>query len=139
MQTLLPSVRDRLLGLRADCNKAGYDIFFGSCCRTAAEQTSIVASGASATDHSWHVVRRACDVYCYADNGVLDMKGIGLGRYRQMHRLAEASGGMGVKGLPFSKTDGNFRLKSGKTVSDLGHIEFRDGLEWATAYAQITG
>lgn len=137
LQTLLPTVRTRLLQLREDCNKGGFDIFFGSACRTTLEQAQIVASGASAATKSWHVVRRACDIYVYDDDGKLDLKGKLLGRYRQMHRFAEAGGGMGVKGLPFDQTDGYFRTKDGTRVADRGHVEYRDGLTWDAAYRQL--
>jgi len=139
LDTLLPSVKTRSLGLREDCHTAGFDIFFGSCCRSTLEQAQIMASGASSVMRSWHVVKRACDVYVYSDDGQLDMKGLLLTRYRIMHRLAEAAGGMGVKNLPFDQTDGYFRLKNGTRVADRGHVQWTDNLTWDAAFAQING
>lgn len=130
LSALLPQVRGALEGLRARLAAEGIRTFVGETVRDESEQAARVASGNSATNKSWHRLRRAVDLYPY-DGAKVDLAGKRVDLFRRMHDVAKS---FGFRGLAFN-LDGTKRYittKKGK-VWDGGHLEFPEGMAWDVA------
>jgi len=133
LQQLVPSAQVALRRLQARLLELGIGTYVGSTARTEAQQAANVSKGVSATNHSWHRLRRGVDLYPKLPNGQPDLQGTQLEKFRTMHLEAEK---FLWRGLAFHK-DGSKRYittNKGK-VWDGGHLEFPEGMTWAQAEA----
>jgi hypothetical protein len=131
LQQLVPSAQAALRRLQARLLEQGIGTYVGSTARTEAQQAANVSKGVSATNHSWHRVRRAVDLYPLLPTGKPDLQGTQLELFRRMHQEAEK---LLWRGLAFNK-DGSKRYittNKGK-VWDGGHLEYPEGMTWAQA------
>lgn len=135
LEQLIPEAQTALVSLMARLRQLGIQTYVGSTRRNPAEQAAIVQRGNSATQHSWHLLGRAVDLYPRLPNGQPDLNGSQLDAFRTMHAESKA---FGWSGLAFN-ADGSKRLitttKGGKQakVWDGGHLQFTDGMTWAQA------
>lgn len=138
-QQLIPPAQVALAHLQAELSdRYGIDTYVGSVRRTPKQQAGNVAKGVSATQHSWHLLDRAVDLYPLLDDGKPDLNGkLWDTAFRRMHIVAAQ---FGWRGLAFN-TDGTRRYittTKGK-VWDGGHIEFPEGMTWEQASHQKGG
>ena len=133
---LLPHVRAAFEALENDLlNNHHIRLHVGSTVRNETEQSKLVNSGNSATNHSWHLLRRAIDTYPIVEaSGKPDINGTHLELYKTLHNVAPK---YGFRGLAFNP-DGTKRYITGKKgkVWDGGHLEYPDGMTWAQAAAK---
>lgn len=133
---LIEEAREALDDLRAELAAEGIETFVGSTLRTEDEQSGLVLVGASATNQSWHLLRRAVDLYVIdpaTKQPDLNAK-LWDTLYRRMHQVAPRFGWTGIAFNP----DGSkkyINTSAGKKW-DGAHLEFRGGMTWATAAAQ---
>lgn len=135
IDALVPPAAAAFRAFREALAAAGIKLKIGQTVRTGAQQQTAVDTGHSSTSHSWHLLRRALDVYPYDPvTGLPDMDGKNLELFRTMHRVAK---GFGFEGLAFNP-DGSRRYlinKQGKKYWDGGHLQFPQGMTYAAALA----
>ena len=130
---LTPDTQLALRALKARCAARGVKVYVGQTVRDRTEQAAQVAAGRSDNDNSWHLVRRAADCYVIdPTTGKADTKGTRLVDYKVMHEEAKR---LGFRGIAFNE-DGSKRY-IGKGVWDVGHLEFRGGMNWSQALAKL--
>lgn len=131
---LVPEARDSLDVVREELARVhGIDTLIGQTFRTPQQQAVRVATGASDTEQSWHLIRRAVDLYPIDPaTGQWDADGRTWDTlFRTMHDVAASHG---WRGIAFAGPGGQGArkfLRSGKW--DGGHLEYRGGLTWAEA------
>jgi hypothetical protein len=137
-QQLIPAAQSALERLQADL-LTNYHLgtYVGSTRRNPAEQAAIVAKGASATQHSWHLLGRGVDLYPIAPDGKPDLPGKHLELFRTMHQVATRYGWRGLAFHP-DGTKRYIETVKGK-VWDGGHLEFPEGMTYALAAAGAKG
>lgn len=131
-QQLLPQVQRALQQLQDALRAEGIDTYIGSTKRTEAQQAAVLAKGTSSTKNSWHLLRRAVDLYPRDPKTKQpDLNGKNVALFKRMHDLAVK---FGWRGLAFNP-DGSKRYittSKGK-VWDGGHLEFPEGMTFAQA------
>lgn len=130
---LLPQVKEALDGLREELKTSyGLDTHVGSTIRTVTQQKSALASGHSATSHSWHLLGRGVDLYPIVEaSGKPDLAGSHIDLYKTMHMVAPK---WGFRGLAFNPDGSKRYIHTAKgPVWDGGHLEFPENMTWAQA------
>jgi hypothetical protein len=125
---LLPSVQNALQILRERLSLLGVETFIGQTHQSAADNAANLAGGKSGTGKSWHRARRAVDLYVVVD-GKIDLDGKHTDRYQVLGREAVALGFRWLGTKPIKGPKGSF--------TDPQHLEYREGLSWEDAMAQV--
>lgn len=123
---LLPHVREKVVILRNRLAERGLETFVGQTDRTQDEQLINVQNGASDTLDSWHLLRRAIDLYVYRKGQKWDAGSVA--DYKIMHDEAAK---LGFTGIAFNADGTKKYLKSGKW--DGGHLQYTDKMTFAQA------
>ncbi len=135
LAALRPEAREALINVRSDLMAQGIPTYVGSTHREAPEQAKKVAAGLSATNHSWHLLDLAVDLYPLLPSGKPDLNGTNIELFRKMHAVAAKHG---FSGLAFN-SDGSIRrittMKNGveQKTWDGAHLEYRNGMTWNEA------
>lgn len=124
---LLPQVQAALFRLRVACGMRGVGTFVGATYRTEAEQAMLVKAGRSRTMRSWHLLRRAVDLYVLDAKGKPDLAGKLTDRWQIMWKLAEREGWRVLA-----------RHSAWAARNDRAHIEYREGMTYARAKLRST-
>jgi hypothetical protein len=144
LDQLLPKVRAAFERGRAELSSVHkIELVVVSTRRSADEQAAKVEAGLSATRQSWHLLGRGIDVQTGRadEDGDLqwDPEGRDLDSYR---KLQQVMGKYGFRGTPNGaafNADGSVRKfanASGKQISDIGHLEWTEGMTFAQAQAK---
>lgn len=128
LDALLPDVAKSVRAIRQELADKGIKTLVGQTFRTSAEQAGEVEEGSSATERSWHRVRRAIDLYPYREGQAWD-KG-SWEDYQLMYQIASKYGGTNI-----GETNGEKRYitTSAGKIWDGGHLQFTGGLTWDQA------
>ena len=130
---LTPDTQLALRTLRAKLAAKGIKLYVGSTVRDRAGQDKHVQAGRSDADNSWHLVRRAFDVYVIdPKTGNRDTKGLLIDSYKS---LAKEAAALGLRGIGFNADGSKRYLSSG--AWDPFHFEFRGGMTWTKALAAL--
>lgn len=140
LQTLQSRVRLAFEAGRAELSAVhGIELVVVSTRRNQDQQNAKIEAGQSATKNSWHLLDRAVDVQTarkIAGKYIPDPDAKDLDSYRKLHAVMKRHGFQGTPNGAAFNADGSvrtFKNASGKTISDVGHLEFTDGLTFAAA------
>jgi hypothetical protein len=143
LQQLQPKVRVAFEAGRAELSAVhGIELVVVSTRRTADQQAAKVAAGLSATSTSWHLLGRGIDVQTARKNSagklVADADAKDIDSYRRLHQVMGKHGFRGTPNGAAFNADGSvrtFKNAAGKAISDVGHLEYTEGLTFAQAQA----
>ncbi len=143
LQTLQPKVRAAFERGRAELSAVhSIELVVVSTRRNQEQQDAKVAAGLSVNKTSWHQLDRGIDVQTARKNAagklVADPDGKDLPSYRKLHEVMKKHGFQGTPNGAAFNADGTvrkFKNGSGKEISDIGHLEFTEGLTLAQAIA----
>lgn len=135
MALLLPQVQRALQDTINDLASQGIKVFVGQTKRSESQEKANLASGASGTMHSWHLLGRAADVYPIdPKTDQPDLQGRNFETFKTMHQTAAKYGFTNIS-FYGDWTKRLITTSKGK-IWDGGHMQFTEGKTWADASAE---